>query len=221
MSLLNAITGSRHRFAEYSRALNSINQDCLIMANIVLNMDIPATGDFEYGGIFTIPASVPGTTGMLGRLTSGADVDYRYGFYLDISGSLIIATGLNEIMTVANFTTNYVGQKIKVSVKYEGSEVVLLIDDLETAREVKARPSTGTDSFFVGAYGNINGITPRDGRYYNDKVHSIYYGNINWSFNERSGFDCTSDVGNYVVTGQTSNAGGLSYWVLNVITKET
>ena len=52
----------------YLRDLNPINEDCLILPNSTLNMDIPASGDFEYGGIFTIPTTLSQAfTTLLGR----------------------------------------------------------------------------------------------------------------------------------------------------------
>lgn len=221
MSLLGIIA-SRHGIIKYLRNLSLTNQDCLIMTNAVLNMDIPSTGNFEYGGVFTIPTVVPSTTtGMFGRLLSGGTVSERYGFYLDAANNIVVASGTGTNMTSGNFITNFGGQTVKVSVKYDNGDVVILVNDIELKRETKVRPTTGTSSMFAGAYGNADGITPRAGRFYNGQIHSVFHGANVWGFNEPTGFGCSSDIGNYVMTGQTSNAGALTYWELNVIQLDT
>ena len=203
---------------KYLRDLSSINEDCLILPNSTLNTDIPATGDFEFGMVMTVPNTPPtgSSRGVLGRTMLSTDSS-RYGFTWSSSDGFSFQSGG---ITIQNFSVTYGGQTIKITGKWSGTNASILIDDIEVASSPTTRPTIGINSFFVGAHGDPQGLSPIFGRYFNGQIHSVFHGDNSWNFNEPTGFDCLNQDGLYPIEGQTSNAGGLTYWNENVIQEE-
>ena len=207
---------------QYLRDLNSVNEDCLILPNSTLNTDIPATGDFEYGGVFTILSILSQAfTSLLGRLVFGAS-NGRYGVWLSSNGSLNVQVSpSSNTINIPNVVLNYKGQTIEIKVRYTSSGCDVLFDNVIVGSTTNTtRPSTSTTNFFVGAFGDGGGSNPSSGKYYFGEIHSVFHGANSWDFNEPSGFNCLNQDSLYPIEGQTSNTGGLTYWEANVIKED-
>ena len=215
----NSLINSRHREQVVKDLLNlggNVQQDFLSIPNSENTMTVPSTGDFEYGGTFTMPTSNPSAVyGIIGKNTKGASVPSRYGIF--VNNDVLTVIGEISLITVSNFISNYGGLTIDLCVRYRdsgGNSIVeLCINGVVIGTSTSAsslRPTAGTSPFLVGAYANTNGSIDTS-RYFQGKVHSFYFGDEVWDLTEGNGFNTFSDLGT-TAFGQTSNSGGLSYW---------
>jgi hypothetical protein len=183
----------------YQISLNGDNQDYLDLPNSTLNTDIPPTGDFEYGVTMIVPLTpiINSAKGLVGRNRLGTATD-RYGLVLPANDDLRIINGADNY-NLSNFTATYGGQTVKLIVKYEASDLVLFIDDIEVLREVGiTRPTTGLFRFYIGAYGfGDSSDTPSANRYFSGIIESAFWGDETWNFYEGVGNFTASNLNGY------------------------
>ena len=204
LSLIN----SRHRGSnEYYLELDETQEDYLSLMSSVLSSNIPATGFYSYGGVFTIPSVNPSSlSGMMGRTVNAGGIIWKHGFWIDSSGNLVLQGYTGENLSIPSFVSTYGGQTIKVTLQYEVLDCVCYIDDVEIDRKALTnRPSDIEKPFHIGAYGDNIGSFPESGLYYDGKIHSFFIGSNTWDCNEGSGDFVESNIGGYQVDIHTSN----------------
>ena len=190
---------------QYYLDLDSTQSDYLSILNATLNTDVPSTGNWAYGGRFTVPTVEPTTlTGLFGRTVAGAS-SARYGVFYS-NGDLQVQGYSAENLIIPNFTANYGGQTIDIKAQYEGLDIVVYIDNVEIDRKtLTSRPSNSSiNKYWIGCYGSSIG-NPQPGSYFNGQIHSFFIGDNEWGCNEGSGNFVESKVGGYKTDIYTSN----------------
>lgn len=197
----------------FALELDNSNNEYSFIDSTNYNMDVPSTGDFEFGGTFTMPTSNPSSVyGIIGKNTKGTSVPSRYGIFVVNDHLRVIGTIV--LITVPNFISTYGGLTIDLCVRYRdsgGNSIVeLCVDGVvigSTTSTSSLRPISGTSDFLIGAYSETNGnITPS--RYFNGKVHSFYFGTKKFYLREGLGNEVIGSDGT-VSTIETSHVDGM------------
>jgi hypothetical protein len=202
------VINSRHREAviQYYLELDETQQDYLSIPNSTLNTDVASTGNWAYGGRITVPTVNPSSVyGLFGK-TRFFNADSNYGVWLTSSGGLVV-NNRQVFYTTSNFIANYGNQTIDLKIQYEVLDIVVYVNDIEINRfAIPSRPTLNANkTFFIGAYGDSNGLSPQSGRYFNGRIHSFLIDDNIWGVNEGSGNQSISKIGNYVAGIFTSN----------------
>lgn len=172
--------------------------------------------EFSYGITIKLPAeSASNTYGLIGY--TKAAPNNRWGIFFNTG---ILRFQLTDIsFPYLNLYNDYsAGDIIQLSVTYSLNPNVAkaFVNGIEINSRNATKPTVDSSALmFIGAYGDATQTAPFNNFYFNNKIYSFFLGDDVFSVNEGSGFDTFSDLGTKA-TGQTSNAGGLTYWNSNV-----
>ena len=202
------VLSSRHR-NKYFLRLSRINNDLLRVNGA--GYDFEATGDFYFEITLKVPASPGAVRGVFGRsktlgsqrcfLQAEANGDLRLRYSSDATFGKI---------DLPSFFQTYEGQIVTVRASFEGDQRrmyvdgLLLVDVMETVR-----PAASSEDVYV------NTISGDSSYAMNFDCYGFNLNGEQWNLVEGKGFDTISNLGN-IALGETSNAGGLTYWNNNV-----
>lgn len=209
MPLLSLIN-SKHRFIEYVLAFNRINVDYLTSADLY---PISASGEFFVEVRIDTTRMSTGVEAIVGNGTNtGFPTSNQWLLQKQSSGGLLFQYSGLSGFAYANFIADYPNQVVDVRAVWNDVGHYIFVNGIEKAAHTanQVRPSSPTIPLYVGARGT--GVQPSNIDLYGININDQYI----WEIQEGIGFPITSVLGGRVFTGQTSNAGQITYWNANV-----
>tara|TARA_R110000751_G_scaffold207576_1_gene311418 strand:+ start:121 stop:780 length:660 start_codon:yes stop_codon:yes gene_type:complete len=215
MPLLSLIN-SRHRFLGYFLRLNSsVNDDKIVVPFTEVDNNVPLVDDYFFEVTLKVPiAQVPLASCICGKSAGSSSSLYRYQLnLLGTSNSIDFIYYGSSFLRLSNFLSDYSGEVVTVRCEWVGNTKNIKVNNIivATVTNATARPiDHATMPFYVSVFGTVpnRGL---DADYYSFNQNGTIF-----KCNEGSGFDVESTPTGATGTGQTANAGGLTYWDSNV-----
>lgn len=160
------------------------------------DFNIPATGDFSFGGFFLVPVDIPpADRALIGRSSTDDSATWRYQLQYQGGGQLRFYTNGTNFIQIPNFIQDFGGQRLQIEAKWGATDYEILINgNIGAKGGTGIRPTDNSDAnFFIGCTGNGTGTGI--GNYLATQVHNWFFGDEFTPCNEGEGLTVTGDQG--------------------------